>query len=29
VERVFDVPMKSTEHESEMLGSCLVRAGIV
>ncbi|MBS0336863.1 MAG: hypothetical protein JSS40_08655 [Proteobacteria bacterium] len=29
VERVFDAPMKSTEHESEMLGSCLVRAGIV
>ena len=29
VERVFDVPMKSTEHESEMLGSCLARAGIV
>ena len=29
VERVFDSPMKSTEHESEMLGSCLARAGIV
>lgn len=29
VEKVFDAPLKSTEHESEMLASCLARAGIV
>jgi hypothetical protein len=29
VERVFDAPKKSTEHESELLESCLVKAGIV
>ena len=29
VEKVFDAPLKSTEHESEMLSSCLARAGIV
>jgi hypothetical protein len=29
IERVFDSPAKSTEHESEMLGSCLARAGIL
>ncbi len=29
VEKVFDAPLKSTEHESEMLGTCLARAGVV
>lgn len=29
VEKVFDAPRKSTEHESDLLERCLARAGII